>query len=69
MCSVIFEVARSQAWVEGGPESIIPQAQARLRSHGWDAVRQAISITIRCAVYLLDLGVPYAETPCIPEHG
>ncbi|KAJ7024758.1 hypothetical protein C8F04DRAFT_1130485 [Mycena alexandri] len=36
-----------RAWTYGGPELVIREALARQREEGWDAVRPAISVTIR----------------------
>ena len=37
----------SKAWIEGGADFVIEEAQKRLGEQGWDAVRPALSTTIR----------------------
>ncbi|KAJ7152316.1 hypothetical protein C8R43DRAFT_481828 [Mycena crocata] len=44
---VMFEATSTKAWTVGGPEVVIREALARQRDQGWDAVRPALSLTIR----------------------
>jgi hypothetical protein len=44
---VLFEALKFKAWTEGGPDLVIEEAQKRLREQGWNAVRPALSTTIR----------------------
>jgi hypothetical protein len=48
---VIFEALKSKAWTEGGADFVIEEAQKRLRKQGWDAVRTALSTTIRLVFF------------------
>ncbi|TCD68815.1 hypothetical protein EIP91_009682 [Steccherinum ochraceum] len=45
---VRLEAQTRNAWVEGGTEIIIPEVIKRQQLHGWDSVRPAITVTIRC---------------------
>ncbi|KAF9041914.1 hypothetical protein BDZ89DRAFT_1128611 [Hymenopellis radicata] len=45
---VQLEATQSQAWPESGPNQIKKEALQRLQQHGWDNVRSALSVTIRC---------------------
>ncbi|KAF9791984.1 hypothetical protein BJ322DRAFT_1215294 [Thelephora terrestris] len=42
-----FEAMKAKAWVESGPEGVMQEAPKRLEAEGWDAVRPALSITVR----------------------
>ena len=44
---VVFEAQKFKAWTEGGPDLVIEETQKRLREQGWNAVRPALSTTIR----------------------
>jgi hypothetical protein len=44
---VSFEAMKARAWVESGPEGVMQEAPKRLEAEGWDAVRPALSITVR----------------------
>ena len=44
---VIFELARTNAWKDNGSREVIAQVPKRLRAEGWDAVRLALSLTVR----------------------
>ena len=48
---VIFEALKSKAWTEGGADFVIEEAQKRLHKQGWDAVRPALSTTIRLVFF------------------
>ena len=45
--AVKFEAAKTQAWVDSGPEKVIHEAQIRLRQKGWSDVRPAVAVTVR----------------------
>ena len=44
---VIFELARTNAWKDNGSREVIAEVPKRLRAEGWDAVRLALSLTVR----------------------
>jgi hypothetical protein len=44
---VQFEVQKTNAWVDVGPEVVIKEAQERLSRQGWDVLRPALSVTVR----------------------
>lgn len=39
----------SKAWSRGGPQIVKEEALKRLAEEGWDSLRPALSITVRCA--------------------
>jgi hypothetical protein len=45
--TVQFEVQKTNAWVDVGPEVVIKEAQERLCRQGWDILRPALSVTVR----------------------
>ncbi|KAI1797526.1 hypothetical protein LXA43DRAFT_1056655 [Ganoderma leucocontextum] len=44
---ILFEMTQTRAWGDSGARKVMEQIPARLRIGGWDAVRPAISITVR----------------------
>ncbi|KAM5532752.1 hypothetical protein V8D89_013549 [Ganoderma adspersum] len=44
---IMFEMTQARAWGDSGARKVMEQIPARLRIGGWDAVRPAISITVR----------------------
>lgn len=47
LLTVRLEAQQKNAWVSDKPAVVISQAQSRLRLQGWDAVRPALSTTVR----------------------
>ena len=44
---VFAEMISANAWTNAGPESILKEAQERVKSVGWEMTRVAISTTVR----------------------
>ncbi|KAA1470552.1 hypothetical protein DENSPDRAFT_706338 [Dentipellis sp. KUC8613] len=44
-----FEAQRFDAWIHGGPETILENAKQRLAMKGWDAARPALATSVRYA--------------------
>jgi hypothetical protein len=44
----MFELGTRQAWDTEGLETIKEQSQKRLKEKGWNDVRPALSVTVRC---------------------
>ncbi|KAK0205051.1 hypothetical protein DFS33DRAFT_1325017 [Desarmillaria ectypa] len=47
---VQHEATNHGAWTDGGPAQIKKEVQARLQTSGWNDVRPAISVTVRCLI-------------------
>ena len=47
MVSAMFEMTQARAWGDSGTRKVMEQIPGRLGIGGWDAVRPAISVTIR----------------------
>ena len=43
----MFEMTQARAWGDSGTREVMEQIPGRLGIGGWDAVRPAISVTIR----------------------
>lgn len=44
---VQLEGMHTKAWLSGRPEEVIRNARERFRNEGWDAVRPALSVSVR----------------------
>lgn len=41
------------AWTDSGPETVLSEAQERIKRDGWDPVRRALAITVRLVFLLI----------------
>ncbi|RDB28672.1 Small glutamine-rich tetratricopeptide repeat-containing protein beta [Hypsizygus marmoreus] len=67
---ILLESAQTQAWEKAGPKLVQQEALKRLKTSGWDAVRPALSTTIRAWLMrsFVQSAVTQVSTPEFYRH-